>query len=216
MRPFTKHTGLAAPLDLANVDTDMIIPKQFLKSIKRTGFGKNLFDELRYEDEGQPDQECDGRPLRKEFVLNQDRYQGASVLLARQNFGCGSSREHAPWALDDYGFRSIIAPSFADIFYNNCFKNGLLPIVLQAEEVDQLFAEVALREGAQITIDLESQTVTSPSGATFEFNVDNFRKHCLLNGLDDIGLTLQQDAAIHRYEEKRMKDAPWLFLPRGQ
>ena len=216
MRPFTKHTGLAAPLDLANVDTDMIIPKQFLKSIKRTGFGKNLFDELRYEDEGQPDQDCDGRPLRKEFVLNQDRYEGASVLLARQNFGCGSSREHAPWALDDYGFRAIIAPSFADIFYNNCFKNGLLPIVLQTEEVDQLFAEVALREGAQITIDLESQTVTSPSGATFEFNVDNFRKHCLLNGLDDIGLTLQQDAAIHRYEEKRMKEAPWLFLPRGQ
>jgi len=216
MRPYTKHTGLAAPLDLANVDTDMIIPKQFLKSIKRTGFGKNLFDELRYEDEGQPDQECDGRPLRKEFVLNQDRYEDASVLLARQNFGCGSSREHAPWALDDYGFRAIIAPSFADIFYNNCFKNGLLPIVLQTEEVDQLFAEVALREGAQITIDLESQTVTSPSGATFEFNVDNFRKHCLLNGLDDIGLTLQQDAAIHRYEEKRMKEAPWLFLPRGQ
>jgi 3-isopropylmalate/(R)-2-methylmalate dehydratase small subunit len=216
MRPFTKHTGLAAPLDLANVDTDMIIPKQFLKSIKRTGFGKNLFDELRYEDEGQPDQECDGRPIRKDFVLNQDRYKGASVLLARQNFGCGSSREHAPWALDDYGFRAIIAPSFADIFYNNCFKNGLLPIVLQAEEVDQLFAEVALREGAQVIVDLEKQTVTSPSGATFEFNVDNFRKHCLLNGLDDIGLTLQQDSAIHRYEEKRMNDAPWLFLPRGQ
>ncbi|QUX91717.1 3-isopropylmalate dehydratase small subunit [Marinomonas sp. A3A] len=216
MRPFTKHTGLAAPLDLANVDTDMIIPKQFLKSIKRTGFGKNLFDELRYEDEGQPDQECDGRPIRKDFVLNQDRYKGASVLLARQNFGCGSSREHAPWALDDYGFRAIIAPSFADIFYNNCFKNGLLPIVLQAEEVDQLFAEVALREGAQVIVDLEKQTVTSPSGATFEFNVDNFRKHCLLNGLDDIGLTLQQDSAIRRYEEKRMNDAPWLFLPRGQ
>lgn len=216
MRPFTKHTGLAAPLDLANVDTDMIIPKQFLKSIKRTGFGKNLFDELRYEDEGQPDQECDGRPIRKDFVLNQDRYKGASMLLARQNFGCGSSREHAPWALDDYGFRSIIAPSFADIFYNNCFKNGLLPIVLQAEEVDQLFAEVALREGAQVIVDLENQTVTSPSGATFEFNVDNFRKHCLLNGLDDIGLTLQQDSAIRRYEEKRMNDAPWLFLPRGQ
>ncbi|WP_137169699.1 3-isopropylmalate dehydratase small subunit [Marinomonas sp. FW-1] len=216
MRPFTKHTGLAAPLDLANVDTDMIIPKQFLKSIKRTGFGKNLFDELRYEDEGQPDQDCSGRPLRKDFVLNQDRYQGASVLLARQNFGCGSSREHAPWALDDYGFRAIIAPSFADIFYNNCFKNGLLPIVLQAEEVDQLFAEVALREGAQVIVDLENQTVTSPSGATFEFNVDNFRKHCLLNGLDDIGLTLQQDAAIRRYEEKRMNEAPWLFLSRGQ
>ncbi|MBU1296071.1 MAG: 3-isopropylmalate dehydratase small subunit, partial [Gammaproteobacteria bacterium] len=165
---------------------------------------------------GQPDQECDGRPVRKDFVLNQVRYKGASVLLARQNFGCGSSREHAPWALDDYGFRSIIAPSFADIFYNNCFKNGLLPIVLQAEEVDQLFAEVALREGAQVIVDLENQTVTSPSGATFEFNVDNFRKHCLLNGLDDIGLTLQQDSAIRRYEEKRMNDAPWLFLPRGQ
>jgi len=216
MRPFTKHTGLAAPLDLANVDTDMIIPKQFLKSIKRTGFGKNLFDELRYEDEGQPDQECDGRPIREAFVLNQARYKGASVLLARQNFGCGSSREHAPWALDDYGFRSIIAPSFADIFYNNCFKNGLLPIVLQAEEVDQLFAEVALRDGAQIIVDLETQTVTSPSGAQFEFMVDNFRKHCLLNGLDDIGLTLQQDSAIRRYEEKRMNDAPWLFLSRGQ
>ncbi|TYL47994.1 3-isopropylmalate dehydratase small subunit [Marinomonas sp. IMCC 4694] len=216
MRPFTKHTGLAAPLDLANVDTDMIIPKQFLKSIKRTGFGKNLFDELRYEDEGQPDQECDGRPLREEFVLNQARYQGASVLLARQNFGCGSSREHAPWALDDYGFRSVIAPSFADIFYNNCFKNGLLPIVLHPDEVDQLFAEVALREGAEMVVDLENQTVTSPSGAQFEFVVDNFRKHCLLNGLDDIGLTLQQDAAIHRFEEKRMQDAPWLFLSREQ
>jgi 3-isopropylmalate/(R)-2-methylmalate dehydratase small subunit len=216
MRPFTKHTGLAAPLDLANVDTDMIIPKQFLKSIKRTGFGKNLFDELRYEDEGQPDQECDGRPIRESFVLNQDRYKGASVLLARQNFGCGSSREHAPWALDDYGFRSIIAPSFADIFYNNCFKNGLLPIVLEAEEVDQLFAEVALRKGAQIIIDLENQTVTSPSGATFEFIVDNFRKHCLLNGLDDIALTLEQEPSIRRYEEKRMNDAPWLFLSREQ
>lgn len=214
MRPFTQHTGLAAPLDLANVDTDMIIPKQFLKSIKRTGFGKNLFDELRYQDEGQPDQSCEGRPLRDEFVLNQSRYAGASVLLARQNFGCGSSREHAPWALDDYGFRSIIAPSFADIFYNNCFKNGLLPIVLQADEVDQLFAEVASTEGAQIKIDLEEQTVTSPSGATFEFPVDSFRKHCLLNGLDDIGLTLQQDSAIRRYEEKRMNDAPWLFLSR--
>jgi len=206
MRPFTQHTGLAAPLDLANVDTDMIIPKQFLKSIKRTGFGKNLFDELRYQDEGQPDQSCEGRPLRDEFVLNQSRYAGASVLLARQNFGCGSSREHAPWALDDYGFRSIIAPSFADIFYNNCFKNGLLPIVLQAEEIDQLFAEVMATEGAQVVIDLEK--------ATFEFPVDNFRKHCLLNGLDDIGLTLQQDSAIRRYEEKRMNEAPWLFLSR--
>ncbi|BFM48119.1 3-isopropylmalate dehydratase small subunit [Marinomonas sp. THO17] len=216
MRPFTKHTGLAAPLDLANVDTDMIIPKQFLKSIKRTGFGKNLFDELRYEDEGQPDQSCEGRPLREDFVLNQLRYAGSSVLLARQNFGCGSSREHAPWALDDYGIRSIIAPSFADIFYNNCFKNGLLPIILQAEEVDQLFIEVAAKEGATIDIDLESQTVTSPSGATFEFLVDPFRKHCLLNGLDDIGLTLQEEDRIRRFEEKRMQQAPWLFMSREQ
>ncbi len=214
MRPFTKHTGLAAPLDLANVDTDMIIPKQFLKSIKRTGFGKNLFDELRYQDEGQPDQPCEGRPLREEFVLNQPRYAGSSVLLARQNFGCGSSREHAPWALDDYGFRSVIAPSFADIFYNNCFKNGLLPIVLESEEVDQLFAEVSAKKGAQIVIDLEAQTVTSPSGTEFSFLVDNFRKHCLLNGLDDIGLTLQQEDSIRRYEEKRMNEAPWLFLSR--
>ena len=215
MRPFTKHTGLAAPLDLANVDTDMIIPKQFLKSIKRTGFGKNLFDELRYEDEGQPDQECTGRPLRKDFVLNQARYQGSSILLARKNFGCGSSREHAPWALDDYGFRSVIAPSFADIFYNNCFKNGLLPIVLTEEEVDQLFKEVAANEGYELTIDLEAQKVISPSGAEFSFEVDAFRKHCLLNGLDDIGLTLQESDAINAYEEQRMKTAPWLFEARS-
>ncbi|WP_417553167.1 3-isopropylmalate dehydratase small subunit [Marinomonas fungiae] len=215
MRPFTKHTGIAAPLDLANVDTDMIIPKQFLKSIKRTGFGKNLFDELRYEDEGQPDQECTGRPLRKDFVLNQARYQGSSILLARKNFGCGSSREHAPWALDDYGFRSVIAPSFADIFYNNCFKNGLLPIVLTEEEVDQLFKEVAANEGYELTIDLEAQKVISPSGAEFSFEVDAFRKHCLLNGLDDIGLTLQESDAINAYEEQRMKTAPWLFEARS-
>ena len=160
MRPFTKHTGIAAPLDLANVDTDMIIPKQFLKSIKRTGFGKNLFDELRYEDEGQPDQDCTGRPLREDFVLNQARYQGSSILLARKNFGCGSSREHAPWALDDYGMRSVIAPSFADIFYNNCFKNGLLPIVLTEEEVDQLFKEVEANEGYELTIDFEAEFST--------------------------------------------------------
>ena len=215
MRPFTKHTGIAAPLDLANVDTDMIIPKQFLKSIKRTGFGKNLFDELRYEDEGQPDQECTGRPLRKDFILNQARYQGSSILLARKNFGCGSSREHAPWALDDYGFRSVIAPSFADIFYNNCFKNGLLPIVLTEEEVDQLFKEVAANEGYELTIDLEAQKVISPSGAEFSFEVDAFRKHCLLNGLDDIGLTLQESDAINAYEEQRMKTAPWLFEARS-
>ncbi|WP_067219727.1 3-isopropylmalate dehydratase small subunit [Marinomonas gallaica] len=215
MRPFTTHTGIAAPLDLANVDTDMIIPKQFLKSIKRTGFGKNLFDELRYEDEGQPDQECTGRPLRKDFVLNQDRYQGTSVLLARSNFGCGSSREHAPWALDDFGIRSVIAPSFADIFYNNCFKNGLLPIVLKEEEVDQLFEEVEANEGYELTVDLENQTVKTPSGTEFSFDVDAFRKHCLLNGLDDIGLTLQQADAIHAYEEKRIQTAPWLFEARA-
>jgi len=215
MRPFTKHTGIAAPLDLANVDTDMIIPKQFLKSIKRTGFGKNLFDELRYEDEGQPDQDCTGRPLREDFVLNQARYQGSSILLARKNFGCGSSREHAPWALDDYGMRSVIAPSFADIFYNNCFKNGLLPIVLTEEEVDQLFKEVEANEGYELTIDLEAQKVIAPSGAEFSFEVDAFRKHCLLNGLDDIGLTLQESDAIKAYEEQRIKTAPWLFEARS-
>ena len=215
MRPFTKHTGIAAPLDLANVDTDMIIPKQFLKSIKRTGFGKNLFDELRYQDEGQPDQDCTGRPLREDFVLNQARYQGASVLLARNNFGCGSSREHAPWALDDYGFRSVIAPSFADIFYNNCFKNGLLPIVLTEAEVDQLFKDVEANPGYELTIDLEEQKVISPSGAEFSFEVDAFRKHCLLNGLDDIGLTLQEADAIRAYEEKRIQTAPWLFEARS-
>ncbi len=215
MRPFTKHTGIAAPLDLANVDTDMIIPKQFLKSIKRTGFGKNLFDELRYEDEGQPDQDCTGRPLREDFVLNQARYQGSSILLARKNFGCGSSREHAPWALDDYGMRSVIAPSFADIFYNNCFKNGLLPIVLTEQEVDQLFKEVEANEGYELTIDLEAQKVIAPSGAEFSFEVDAFRKHCLLNGLDDIGLTLQESDAIKAYEEQRIKTAPWLFEARS-
>ena len=215
MRPFTKHTGIAAPLDLANVDTDMIIPKQFLKSIKRTGFGKNLFDELRYQDEGQPDQDCTGRPLREDFVLNQARYQGSSILLARKNFGCGSSREHAPWALDDYGMRSVIAPSFADIFYNNCFKNGLLPIVLTEEEVDQLFKEVEANEGYELTIDLEAQKVIAPSGAEFSFEVDAFRKHCLLNGLDDIGLTLQESDAIKAYEEKRIQTAPWLFEARS-
>jgi 3-isopropylmalate/(R)-2-methylmalate dehydratase small subunit len=215
MRPFTKHTGIAVPLDLANVDTDMIIPKQFLKSIKRTGFGKNLFDELRYEDEGQPDQDCTGRPLREDFVLNQARYQGSSILLARKNFGCGSSREHAPWALDDYGMRSVIAPSFADIFYNNCFKNGLLPIVLTEEEVDQLFKEVEANEGYELTIDLEAQKVIAPSGAEFSFEVDAFRKHCLLNGLDDIGLTLQESDAIKAYEEQRIKTAPWLFEARS-
>ena len=211
MRKFTQHTGIAAPLDRANVDTDMIIPKQFLKSIKRAGFGPNLFDELRYLDEGQPDQDCAGRPLNPNFVLNQARYAGTSVLLARENFGCGSSREHAPWALDDFGIRVVIAPSFADIFYNNCFKNGLLPIVLPDAQVDQLFKEVELAEGYQLTVDLERQLVITPAGEEFTFEVDNFRKHCLLNGLDDIGLTLQRADEIKAYEERRRQEAPWLF-----
>ncbi|WP_428035119.1 3-isopropylmalate dehydratase small subunit [Amphritea sp.] len=211
MNKFTLHTGIAAPLDRANVDTDMIIPKQFLKSIKRSGFGKNLFDELRYLDEGQPDQSCEGRPLNTEFVLNQPRYQGASILLARENFGCGSSREHAPWALDDYGFRCVIAPSFAEIFYNNCFKNGLLPIVLRDEQLDQLFKEVAATEGYQLSIDLERQLVITPSGEELTFSIDGFRKHCLLNGLDDIGITLQNEADIRAYEDRRRQQAPWLF-----
>ncbi|GAB0151344.1 3-isopropylmalate dehydratase small subunit [Marinobacterium sp. BA1] len=211
MRQFTQHTGIAAPLDRANVDTDMIIPKQFLKSIKRAGFGPNLFDELRYLDEGQPDQDCAGRPLNPDFVLNQSRYQGTSVLLARENFGCGSSREHAPWALDDFGIRAIIAPSFADIFYNNCFKNGLLPIVLPEAQVDQLFKEVEATEGYQLTVDLERQVVVTPCGEEFAFEVDNFRKHCLLNGLDDIGLTLQHADEIKAYEARRRQEAPWLF-----
>ncbi|MDO6564201.1 3-isopropylmalate dehydratase small subunit [Amphritea sp. 1_MG-2023] len=211
MNKFTLHTGIAAPLDRANVDTDMIIPKQFLKSIKRSGFGKNLFDELRYLDEGQPDQSCEGRPLNTEFVLNQPRYQGASVLLARENFGCGSSREHAPWALDDFGFRCVIAPSFAEIFYNNCFKNGLLPIVLRDEQLDQLFKETAETDGYQLSIDLERQLVITPSGEEMTFSIDGFRKHCLLNGLDDIGITLQSAADIRAYEAKRRQQAPWLF-----
>ncbi|WP_293268131.1 3-isopropylmalate dehydratase small subunit [Neptunomonas sp.] len=211
MKSFTKVTGVAAPLDRANVDTDMIIPKQFLKSIKRSGFGPNLFDELRYLDEGQPDQDCVGRPLNTEFVLNLDRYQGATVLLARENFGCGSSREHAPWALDDFGIRCVIAPSFADIFYNNCFKNGLLPIILSDGQVDQLFVEVEAVEGYQLAVDLKNQKVITPSGAEMEFEVDAFRKHCLLNGLDDIGLTLENAADIKAYETRRRQEAPWLF-----
>ena len=211
MNKFTLHTGIAAPMDRANIDTDMIIPKQFLKSIKRSGFGKNLFDELRYLDEGQPDQECTGRPLNEEFVLNQARYEGTSVLLARENFGCGSSREHAPWALEDFGVRSVIAPSFAEIFYNNCFKNGLLPIVLDEAQIDQLFSEVQANDGYELTIDLENQCVVTPSGEKLAFEIDGFRKHCLLNGLDDIGLTLQHAADISAYETKRKAEAPWLF-----
>lgn len=211
MKSFTVVTGIAAPMDRANVDTDMIIPKQFLKSIKRTGFGKNLFDELRYLDEGKPDAECTGRPLNMDFPLNFLRYQGATVLLARENFGCGSSREHAPWALDDYGFRCVIAPSFADIFYNNCFKNGLLPIVLSDETVEQLFAGMYATEGYQLTIDLAEQVVKTPSGDSFSFELDSFRKHCLLKGLDDIGLTLEHADAIRAYETRRRIEAPWLF-----
>ncbi|WP_100640554.1 3-isopropylmalate dehydratase small subunit [Marinobacter salexigens] len=211
MRAFTQHQGLVAPMDRSNVDTDMIIPKQFLKSIKRTGFGPNLFDELRYLDEGKPDQDSSQRPLNPDFVLNQPRYQGASVLLARSNFGCGSSREHAPWALDDYGFRVIIAPSFADIFYNNCFKNGLLPIVLEEKIVDQLFDEAEASVGYQLTVDLEAKTVTTPAGESFSFDVDDFRRHCLLNGLDDIGVTLEDAELIKSYEDQRRKTAPWLF-----
>ena len=191
MDAFKKMEGLVAPLDRSNVDTDQIIPKQFLKSIKRTGFGPNLFDEWRYLDQGEPGRDNSGRPLNPDFVLNEARYQGATILLARDNFGCGSSREHAPWALLDYGFRVIIAPSFADIFFNNCFKNGILPVVLDAGTVDKLFVDVAAKPGYRLKVDLENQTITTPSGEVINFEVDAFRKHCLINGLDDIGLTLQ-------------------------
>lgn len=211
MKAFTVHQGLVAPLDRANVDTDAIIPKQFLKSIKRSGFGPNAFDEWRYLDHGEPGMDNSKRPLNPEFVLNQPRYKGASVLLTRENFGCGSSREHAPWALEDYGFRAIIAPSYADIFFNNCFKNGLLPIVLDEKIVDQLFTEMYATEGYQLTIDLASQLVKTPSGESFVFEIDEFRKHCLLNGLDDIGLTLEHADAIRAYEAKKRVEAPWLF-----
>ncbi|HET8848344.1 MAG: 3-isopropylmalate dehydratase small subunit [Marinobacter sp. 34-60-7] len=211
MRAFTQHKGIVAPMDRSNVDTDMIIPKQFLKSIKRTGFGPNLFDELRYLDEGKPDQDCSTRPKNPEFVLNQPRYEASSILLARRNFGCGSSREHAPWALEDFGFRAVIAPSFADIFYNNCFKNGLLPIVLDEEVVDRLFQDVEANEGYELSVDLEAKTVTTPSGESFSFDVDDFRRHCLLNGLDDIGVTLEDADAIKAYEGARRQSAPWLF-----
>ena len=211
MKAFTTHTGLVAPLDRANVDTDQIIPKQFLKSIKRTGFGANLFDEWRYLDEGYPGQDNAIRPLNPDFVLNQPRYQGASVLLARENFGCGSSREHAPWALDEYGFRAVLAPSFADIFFNNSFKNGLLPIVLNEKDVDELFQQAEAEEGYQLTVDLQAQTVTRPDGKQYSFEIDEFRKHCLLNGLDDIGLTLEDADAIRAFEEKHRQSQPWLF-----
>ncbi|WNW10823.1 3-isopropylmalate dehydratase small subunit [Pseudomonas sp. DTU_2021_1001937_2_SI_NGA_ILE_001] len=211
MKAFTQLNGLVAPLDRANVDTDQIIPKQFLKSIKRTGFGPNLFDEWRYLDVGQPYQDNSKRPVNPDFVLNHARYQGASILLARENFGCGSSREHAPWALEEYGFRAIIAPSYADIFFNNSFKNGMLPIILSDAEVDELFKQVEAEPGYQLSIDLQAQTVTRPDGKTYSFEVDAFRKHCLLNGLDDIGLTLVDAEAIQAFEAKHRATQPWLF-----
>ncbi|MEZ5528623.1 MAG: 3-isopropylmalate dehydratase small subunit [Porticoccaceae bacterium] len=211
MKAFTVHQGRVAPMDRANVDTDMIIPKQFLKSIKRSGFGPNLFDELRYLDEGRPGQDCSTRPLNPDFPLNWPRYAGASVLLARENFGCGSSREHAPWALDDYGFRVVIAPSFADIFFNNCFKNGILPIVLEENIVDQLFREAEAAEGYKLTVDLPRQVVIKPDGEELPFDVDAFRKHCLLEGLDEIGLTLQEADTIRAFEVQHEKTFPWLY-----
>ena len=211
MKPYTTEQGIVAPLDRSNVDTDLIIPKQFLKSIKRTGFGDNLFDELRYLDEGFLGQDINKRPKNPDFVLNQARYAGASILLARKNFGCGSSREHAPWALNEYGFRTVIAPSFADIFYNNCFKNGMLPVILSEKDVDELFNECFENVGYQLTVDLENQKVISPSGKEYSFEVDAFRKHCLLNGLDDIGLTLQHADDIKAFEEKAKADRPWVF-----
>ena len=211
MKAFTQHSGVVGPMDRANVDTDMIIPKQFLKSIKRSGFGPNLFDELRYLDEGQPGQDCSSRPVNKDFPLNMPRYKGASILLARKNFGCGSSREHAPWALEDYGFRAIIAPSYADIFYNNCFKNGLLPVILTEQQVDLLFKEMDTSEGYQLTIDLVAQQVIRPNGESFDFDIDEFRKDCLVKGLDEIGLTLQSADAIKEYEKARAVNHPWVF-----
>jgi 3-isopropylmalate/(R)-2-methylmalate dehydratase small subunit len=211
MQAFSVLRGLVAPLDRANVDTDAIIPKQFLKSIKRTGFGPNLFDEWRYLDHGELGRDNSRRALNPNFVLNQPRYQGAQILLARANFGCGSSREHAPWALLDYGFRCIIAPSFADIFFNNCFKNGILPIALGVDTVDRLFGAVADAPGYTLNIDLPAQTVTTPHGDVISFSVDSFRKYCLVNGLDDVGLSLQHVAEIKAYEQRRRDEAPWLF-----
>jgi len=215
--PFTSLDGLVVPLDRANVDTDAIIPKQFMKSIRRTGFGANLFDEWRYLDHGEPGQDCSGRPLNLDFVLNQPRYQGAQILLARENFGCGSSREHAPWALRDFGIRALVAPSFADIFYGNCLKNGLLPVVLDKSTVDELFGEVRVRDDYWLAIDLASQTVATPTGRVLAFDIEPSRKRCLLDGLDDIALTLQREARIHEYEAGRRELEPWLFddsLPR--
>ncbi|MDM7948161.1 3-isopropylmalate dehydratase small subunit [Hydrogenophaga sp.] len=210
MRAFTVHKGLVAPIDRENVDTDAIIPKQFLKSIRKTGFGPNLFDEWRYLDKGEPGQDPASRKPNTDFVLNQPRYAGASVLLARKNFGCGSSREHAPWAIEQFGFRALIAPSYADIFYNNCFKNGILPIVLPEAQVDRLFDEVAAFPGYELTIDLERQVVVKPQGDELPFDVQAFRKYCLLNGLDDIGLTLRHQDKIAAFESERLATKPWL------
>ena len=211
MEKFIKHTGIVIPLDRSNVDTDAVIPKQYLKSISRTGFGPTLFDDWRYEKAGEPGMDHSQRVIKKDFVLNQERYQGGSILLARENFGCGSSREHAVWALEDFGFRAVIAPSFADIFFNNSFKNGFLPIVLSEDIVDSLFTAVEENEGYELTIDLENQRVITNDGQAFDFEVDEFRKYCLLNGLDDIGLTLQHADDIKAYEKRRKQEAPWLF-----
>ncbi|MET0089798.1 MAG: 3-isopropylmalate dehydratase small subunit [Candidatus Thiodiazotropha sp.] len=211
MDKFETFTGKVCPLDRSNVDTDAIIPKQFLKSIKRSGFGPNLFDEWRYLDHGEPGMDNSQRPLNPDFVLNDPRYAGASILLARENFGCGSSREHAPWALEDYGFRVIIAPSYADIFFNNSFKNGLLPIVLEEDIVDELFHLAGGEEALALTVDLQAQSLSVPAGQIWNFEVDPFRKHCLINGLDDIGLTLQHVDEIKAYEARRREQAPWLF-----
>lgn len=211
MEKFTREEGLVAPLDRANVDTDAIIPKQFLKSIKRTGFGPNAFDEWRYLDRGEPGVDNSKRPLNPDFILNKPQYRGATVLLARENFGCGSSREHAPWALLQYGFQAVIAPSFADIFYNNSLKNGLLLIKLDTKIVDKLFKEAGAKEGYRLAVDLEQQTVTTPGGESFHFDIDPFRKHCILNGLDDIGLTLSHADEIKAFEAKHKQAQPWLF-----
>lgn len=211
MEKFDRLQGLVVPLDRGNVDTDAIIPKQFLKSIRRTGFGPNLFDEWRYLDQGEPGQDCSGRPLNPDFVLNEARYQGATILLARANFGCGSSREHAPWALQQYGFRAVIAPSFGDIFYNNAMQNGLLPVVLREEEVDALFALATQEKPVRLLVDLEAQTVSGPDGApSFGFDIAPFRKYCLLNGLDDIGLTLRKADQIRAFEDTHLRAYPWL------
>ncbi len=211
MQKFSVETGVVIPMDRPNVDTDAIIPKQFLKSIKRTGFGPNLFDEWRYLDHGEPGQDCSERPINPDFELNQPRYKGGTILLARENFGCGSSREHAVWALDDFGIRVIIAPSFADIFFSNTSKNGILAITLEEKLIDKLFAQVEATPGYQLKVDLPAQTITLPDGEIIDFEIDGFKKHCLLEGLDDIGLTLQHTAEIEAYEAKRRQEAPWLF-----